>query len=114
VQRRRGRARDECPDLLDGELELLRGGAEQLGEFGIGVLAETTLGPPQPEGERDETLLRAVVEVVRDPQPLARRGSSERCECSNEPEPRDRVPEGDSRKPYDGSIPSLLRPLSRG
>ena len=56
----------EVSELLDGHLQFVRRGRQQLVERGVEIGPELTLSAAQLEGERHETLLSTVVEVALD------------------------------------------------
>ena len=56
----------ELAELLEAERELVARLREQLGR-NVRLVGETRTGQAKPEGERDEALLRAVVEIPLEP-----------------------------------------------
>jgi hypothetical protein len=64
----------EVAELRDGELELVHGCRQQAVDLRARSAAQATLSGAQPQGERDDPLLRAVVEIALDPAALLVRG----------------------------------------
>jgi len=60
----------KLPQLLEGDLDLIRSRLQQLVDLGIAILAESPLRASELERQGDEPLLGAVVEVALDPAPL--------------------------------------------
>ena len=67
----------ELAELADGELQLADRVGQHVVQLGAELAAEPLLRSPQLEGERDEPLLGAVVEVALDPPPLVVAGGDD-------------------------------------
>jgi len=67
---RRVHAPRELTELVNGRLELVDRGREQAVDLGIGVFAGPALGNAELEGQRNQPLLGAVMQIALDPAPL--------------------------------------------
>ena len=99
-------AAGELPELLERGRKLLGRGLQELLRRG-GVVVQPCLSQPEREGERHETLLRAVVEVPLEPAPCGITRLHDPCARRGQLLPRLGVREREGDQPRELSEPFL-------